>query len=56
MQAIEVLLVVKAFVVKRFADNLPPARSCVKGQVSWGKFETVGAAWREAKSRCGFKP
>ena len=50
------LVVVKAFVVKRFAKNLPAGFKGSKGQVSWGKHESVNAAWLEAKSRCGFKP
>ena len=53
-QAIEVLLKNRAFVVKRLPADMPPSADNRKGQVTWSKYESVLAAWNDAKFRAGF--
>lgn len=51
VEAIEVLVFTKAFVVKRTTATGDKGRV---GQVTWSKFNGVENAWLEAKTRAGF--
>ena len=53
-KAIEVLLKVKAFVVKKHCDGVEGRKAHGPAQITWCRHGGVGPAWAVAKEQAGF--
>ena len=54
LEAVEVLVFTRAFVVKKFGSGSAPSEGLKTGQLTWSKFKSIQEAWDAAKSRSNF--